>query len=93
MQYVAIRWKLRELLEREEVSVMQLSEHMPSNSKPESLRVQLYTVTSPDPSKHPKRVEFAFLYSILEGLRSLKERRFELSDLLDYRTEEEEVLG
>lgn len=91
MRYVAIRWKLRELLEQEEVTVMQLSETMPSKSKPASLRVQLYTITSTDPAKHPARVEFAFLNSILDGLAQLKGRKFDLSDVLEYQSDVEVV--
>ena len=87
MRYVAIRWKLRELLEQEGVTVMQLSENMPSASKPASLRVQLYTITSPDPAKHPKRMEFEFVNSILGGLMLLKGREFNLSDVLEYQVD------
>ena len=84
MRYVAIRWKLRELLDQEGVTVMALSEVMPGDSKPASRRPQLYTITSTDPAKHPKRVEFDFLNGVLQGLQILKGRTFTLAELLDY---------
>lgn len=91
MRYVAIRWKLKELLDQEGVTVMALSEAMPGDTKPASRRPQLYTITSPDPAKHPKRVEFDFLNSVLGGLKALKQRPFKLSELLEYAPDEAEA--
>lgn len=83
-----IHWRLRELLKREGVSVMGLADAMPGETRPSSRRTQLYTITSPDPEKRPKGLDFEFLNAILEGLRSLKGREFAVTELLEYTPDE-----
>lgn len=78
-----IRWRLRELLAEEGVTVTQLADVMPIASSPRSLRVQLYAITSADPAKRPRRFELLFASAVMDGLAILKKKRFDLNDIFE----------
>ena len=79
-----IRWRLRELLKEEGVTVLALAAAMPGENTEKSRQTQLYTIASPNPQKRPKGTDFDFSNAILEGMRRLKGREFSLHELLEY---------
>lgn len=79
MYAMAIQWKLKELLEAEGQTVYALADKMGGATR----RPNLYTITSPDPSKRPTRVGFPLLDSILTGLKELTGKDFSVADIIE----------
>ncbi len=79
-----VRWKLKELLDREGLNVNRLSLEMAGEKGPEAKRPQLYAITSPNAEKRPKRVEFAYLDEVLQAMKRITGKSYQLGDLLEY---------
>lgn len=79
MQQMPVQWKLRELLERENVTAYALAEKMGGATR----RPTLYAITSLDASKRPSKVGFALLDDILRGMKSLTGKQYSVSDVIE----------
>lgn len=79
MTQMPVRWRLKELLERENVTAYALAEQMGGASR----RPTLYAITSPDPEKRPERVGFPLLNDILSGLKGLTGKTFSVADVIE----------
>lgn len=79
-----VAWKLKEVLERHDLSVYALAEQMGGMSGAASKRPGLYAITSPDPAKRPTRVSFELLSELLTALGELTGREHTISDVLEF---------
>lgn len=84
-----IAWKLKEVLERHELSVYALSEHMGGEQGGASKRPGLYAITSSDAAKRPTRVSFDLLSGILTSLNELTGRDHSVGDVLEFTPDRE----
>lgn len=79
MQEMPARWKLRELLEKEDVTAYALAEQMGGANR----RPLIYSIVSPKPAKRPENPGFKLLEEILIALESLTGKHFELDDVIE----------
>lgn len=79
-----VAWKLKELLERHDLSVYALAEQMGGPSGGASKRPGLYAITSPDPAKRPNRVSFELLSELLTALGELTGQDHAIPDVLEF---------
>ena len=84
------KWKLREVLEEEGVSVSRLAAEMAATSRSTApaKRPALYSITSKDESKRPTRVSFDLLSEIGGALRRLTGRKVEVGELVVFEESE-----
>jgi hypothetical protein len=76
---VRIEWKLKNVLENSGVSVYALARAMGNQTH----AVKLYRITSPNPDKRPRRIDFDTLEQIIPALSNLTGGTVTPNDLLE----------
>lgn len=72
----AIKWKLAEILEREQITVYALNKALGSSVS----RNTLYRLSN----EQPERIDLSVTAAILRGIEELTGKRFDIHDLLEY---------
>lgn len=74
-----VKWKLKELLEREGVTAYALADKMGGATR----RPALYAITSPNPEKRPEKVGFEFLDHLMTSLEAMTGKHYEITDVVE----------
>ena len=72
------RWKLRALLDSENISAYTLARTLSEQTRPNTI----YRLVRP--GKEPCRVDLSTLTLVVSGLRKLTGKRIEVGDILEY---------